>query len=193
VEEIVTDLMTKNEIDPSASSYAVWIRETRLQKGLTVSALARGAGISHVAILKIESGQIKNPRPETWEKIEATLKQAPSRAIVEKAERDSIIEGLGYLEDFDPYDLETVPLSAGVYVFYDISERPIYVGQSVNLRKRIRSHVDRFWFKPPIVYSGSFINVLDETLRNQIERLLIKFLRSNAVLNQMHVERSGDK
>jgi transcriptional regulator with XRE-family HTH domain len=188
----MTDLDTRNEIDPSASSYGAWVKEARLRLGLTMSELARRVGLSHVAILKIESGKIKNPRTETREKIELALKQAPSQATIDQAKIESAIEGLGYLEDFDPYDLETVPSAPGVYVFYDVSERPVYVGQSVNLRRRINSHKDRFWFKPPIVYSGSFIKVLDGILRNQIEQLLIKFLRSNAVLNQQHVSRSDD-
>ena len=57
------------------------------------------------------------------------------------------------------------------------------------MRRRISEHGEKFWFKPPIVESGSYIEIADKRLRKQIETLLIKFLKSNAVLNIKNVER----
>ena len=57
------------------------------------------------------------------------------------------------------------------------------------MHRRISEHEDKFWFKPPIVESGSYIEIVDKRLRKQIETLLIKFLKSNAVLNIKNVER----
>ncbi len=83
-----------------------------------------------------------------------------------------------------------MPEDAGVYVFYDISDRPIYVGQSKNIRARISGdHTTRFWFKAPIVQSGAYVKIDDEDLRKRIEAVLIRFLKSNAVLNKQHVDR----
>ena len=100
------------------------------------------------------------------------------------------VQGLGSLVDFDPHADDERPEEPGIYVFYDISERPIYVGEARNVRIRIRGHEEKFWFKRPIVESASWIRVEDEILRKQIETLLIKFLKSNAVINKQNVERT---
>jgi len=92
--------------------------------------------------------------------------------------------GVGKLIDFDPYDHGQIPEKAGVYVFYDISQRPIYVGQAINIASRIREHNEKFWFKRPIVELGAYIEIKDKTLRNQVETVLIQFLKNNAVINK---------
>jgi hypothetical protein len=100
------------------------------------------------------------------------------------------IEGLGRFINFDPYDSRRLPDMPGVYVFYDISDRPIYVGEAQSIAHRIRQHHEKFWFKPPIVTTASYVQIADVKLRKQIEAILIKFLKRNAVLNKQHVERS---
>jgi hypothetical protein len=40
-------------------------------------------------------------------------------------EKSSEIEGVGQFVDFDPHDEEKWPKEPGIYVFYDIAERPI--------------------------------------------------------------------
>ena len=104
-------------------------------------------------------------------------------------EEDARIEGLGGLTDFNPHETNSLPSAAGVYVLYDISERPIYVGMGRNIGKRIQDHDEKFWFKKPIVETGSYVEIGDELLRRQIETLLIKFLKSNAVINKQGVDR----
>ena len=74
-------------------------------------------------------------------------------------------------------------------MLYDISERPVYVGEGGNVRRRIRDHEEKFWFKRPIVESASWIAVEDSDLRLKIEKTLIKFLKSNAVINKQNVDR----
>src|SRR5690606_11796091 len=96
-----------------------------------------------------------------------------------------VAPGIGALEGFDPYDANDWPQVAGVYVFYDISDRPVYVGKSDgNMAERIRDHEEKFWFKRPIVQYGEFLAIADATLCGQLEVVLIKFLKSNAVLNK---------
>lgn len=48
-------------------------RQIRIEKGLTIQDLASRAGISHVALGKIESGKTKNPAPETLNSIARAL------------------------------------------------------------------------------------------------------------------------
>ena len=108
---------------------------------------------------------------------------------MEEMKEEASVEGLGVLTDFDPHDEENRPTAAGVYVLYDISERPIYVGMGKNIGIRIAQHQDKFWFKEPIIETGSYIEIKDEVLRRQVETLLIKFLKSNAVINKQNVER----
>ena len=40
----------------------------------------------------------------------------------------------------DPGVLDALPDGPGVYVFYGVNNLPIYIGKSVNLRDRVRSH-----------------------------------------------------
>ncbi|EQD31614.1 protein containing Excinuclease ABC, C subunit, partial [mine drainage metagenome] len=101
---------------------------------------------------------------------------------------DTTIEGLGEFRDFNPHERGEWPSAAGVYVFYDRSERPIYVGKSKNIAERLNDHVDKFWFRRPIVESASYAAIPEAKLRGQVETLLIKFMKSNAVLNIQNVQ-----
>jgi hypothetical protein len=80
-----------------------------------------------------------------------------------------------------------------VYVFYDITDRPVYVGKSrQNLRGRVRDHQTRFWFKTPVVVRGSFLAIDDPSMCDKIETILIKFLGNHALLNARGVIRDRD-
>ena len=180
------------EDDGSVGPSAVgeWLNKARVTKGLTVAELAKRAGVSVPAIYFIESGQSQNPRRETLDKLQRALGGTEIDPAARKAiQEEATIEGLGVLTDFDPYDPDNLPNGPGVYVFYDVSQRPIYVGMSHDVRGRILQHNEKFWFKAPIVETGAYIEIKDKTLRKQIETLLIKFLKSNAVLNKQNVER----
>lgn len=63
-------------------------------------------------------------------------------------------------------------------------------GEDSNVRTRINDHEEKFWFKRPIIESASWIRIEDATLRKQIEALLIKFPKSNAIISKQHVERT---
>jgi hypothetical protein len=81
------------------------------------------------------------------------------------------------------------PTGAGIYVLYDVSDRPIYVGQGLRISVRLRDHQEKFWYRAPIVKYAAYASIDNKQLREQIERVLIKFLKSNAVLNQQNVDR----
>ncbi|WP_076435343.1 helix-turn-helix domain-containing protein [Bosea sp. TND4EK4] len=171
------------------SPFGKWIERNRKKQKLSVADLSDISGVSKPQLYNIIRGITQNPTEETRTKLESALKIVTPKTIIEEEQKSTSVGKLGSLEDFDPHDLESIPNESGVYVFYDISERPIYVGRSANIRRRIKQHQDRFWFKQPIVQKGSLIRIPDQELRKQIEIILIRFLKSNAVLNQLLVDR----
>jgi len=185
--EAPTPELERKETGPSP--YGLWMEESRVKRGLTIEKLADAAGLSLPAIYNIRSGRTQNPNSSTRARLEKALGEVPSQQIITQTERETEVEGLGSLQNFDPYNLEEIPASPGIYVFYDISDRPVYVGRSRDMRRRVRQHGDRFWFRRPIVEDGSYIQIGDDTLLRQIEEILIRFLKSNAVLNQNLVDR----
>lgn len=164
-----------------------WLREKRKERGWTLAELAKRAGLSRQTIWNIEKGRIQNPSDQTMEKLEKVLGKLPPDERTEMDE-SATVEGLGKFTDFDPHDSGSLPRVPGIYVLYDISERPVYVGQGGDIGKRIRDHNEKFWFKSPIVETASYIEVGDAQLRRQIETILIRFLKSNAVINKKGVQ-----
>lgn len=188
--------LTPDEDDTTAavtvdgpSPFGVWLARTRQQSGLTRAQLSASSGISDVQIYNLETGRTENPQQRTRDRLTRALGAAPPDDAVAATQEAAEIEGVGQLTDFDPHDPDDLPEGPGVYVFYDISQRPIYVGESGDMAQRIRDHHDKFWFKSPIVASGSYIFVPVQRLRKQVEQVLIRFLKSNAVINKQHVER----
>jgi transcriptional regulator with XRE-family HTH domain len=179
------------EHDASAETgaFGQWVRRTRIDQAMSVSDLSQSSGVSLPSIYNIETGKTPNPRQHTRARLEKALGETTPSSVTAVVQEQSSIVGLGALTDFDPHDDADLPTDPGVYVFYDISQRPIYVGQSDNIRRRVRDHSDKFWFKSPIVETASYVAIPDNDLRKKIEQILIKFLKSNAVINQRHVER----
>jgi DNA polymerase-3 subunit epsilon len=59
-----------------------------------------------------------------------------------------------------PDALEGLPEGPGVYRFYGVNDMPIYIGKSVNLRDRIRSH-----------FSGDYRTANDVRISSEIQRI----------------------
>ncbi len=180
---------TAPEEEPGASLLGAWVNKKRVAKNWTVPELARQAAVSPSTIYNIESGRTSNLQKQSVESLEKAFGEKLPQDTKEEIARSANVEGIGEFTDFDPYDENNLPTSGGIYVLYDVSERPIYVGMASNISSRIRSHKDKFWFRKPIVETASFVTILDEKRRREIETLLIKFLRSNAVINQQNVDR----
>jgi transcriptional regulator with XRE-family HTH domain len=158
---------------------------------MTRRELSEQSGVSEPQIWNIETGKTLNPQAQTRERLTAVLGEAPSEETIRVTEDEAAIPDLGALTDFDPHDADNLPNEAGVYVFYDISERPVYVGQSENIRGRVSDHDHAFWFKRPIVETAAYVRITDPALRLQIETIMIRFLKSNAVINQKNVQRTS--
>ncbi|MGO6938528.1 hypothetical protein [Rhizobium johnstonii] len=185
---------TDNPMDGNGSVFGEWLRQEMLQKGLSIGALVEKTGITYAGIWNIVKGNTVSPRKETRQKLANALNEVIPAAIEAEIESQSIpLPGFEWV-DFTPTDLETVPQSSGVYVFYDITDRPVYVGKSSkNVRTRVKDHQTRFWFKAPLVVRGAFLAVLDADLCLKIETILIKFLGKHALLNTKGVVRDGDE
>lgn len=175
--------------EPLVMPYTAWLARERNQRGMTVYELASKSGVSEQAIYSIESGRSTNPQTKTRKALGRALGAKEPDEVAVAAVESALIPNLGSLVDFDTSQSQTWPRDPGVYVFYDISDRPIYVGKAADIRQRIGQHQEKFWFKPPIVERGSYIRIDDENLRSQIEKILIGFLKSNAVMNRQFVER----
>jgi transcriptional regulator with XRE-family HTH domain len=194
IEEILGPLTNKKyEAVPAVaaeegSEFGDWVRDKRNQAGWSVPELAKKADISAAAIYNIENGKIKNPQSATKDKLAKAFDEKVPQDILEATEQEQKIEGLGSLTDFDPYEQKLWPTCAGIYVLYDNTERPVYVGKPQRIADRLKIHEkQKFWIVPLVTYA-SYIEVNNEKTRHQLEQVLIKFLKSNAVLNKQSVE-----
>jgi transcriptional regulator with XRE-family HTH domain len=172
------------------SPVAAWLSRALGKKGLTAGELATKADVSVATVYSILAGRAQNPHPRTITALEKALRE-PFESK-EDAREASAIEGIGELIDFDPYDPKEIPAKPGVYVLYDISQRPIYVGKAKKIATRLNSHGDKFWYKRPLVETGAYIEIQNEQLRDQIETVLIQFLKNNAVINKQKTVRDDD-
>jgi transcriptional regulator with XRE-family HTH domain len=192
LEAVLGPLEEEQIEEAQISSFGIWLIEQRTKASLTVAELARASGVSPPAIYNIENGRIQNPQASTRNRLAAALQENVPTQVVDDTEKNQSIAGLGSLTDFDPHSRVDWPRYAGVYVLYDISQRPIYVGKGDDISRRLQDHHQKFWFRSPIVQFGSYVAVPDKALRHQIEQTLIKFLKSNAVINKQSTEEFAD-
>jgi transcriptional regulator with XRE-family HTH domain len=187
---LLRDVLGTGDLSTAPAQYGEWLSSTRIEKGLSRNELAAKSNVSAPQIFNIETGSTANPRATTRKKLEKALGTDSPEKLVKAVEQEAEIPDVGQFVDFDPHDENDFPNEPGVYVFYDISDRSIYVGESGDIRKRIRSdHMEKFWYRTPIVEKASYVRVEDQKLRRQLENTLIKFLKSNAVINRRQVDR----
>lgn len=174
---------------PQVSAFGAWLEQSRRDLNKTRGELAEASGISSVQIANIEQGRTKNPQAATRDLLRKAL-DTPIPEDVETTTRAAAdVPDLGPLEDFDPNNEVEWPKVPGVYVLYDAGDHAAYVGQSNNIATRLRSHRDKNWWNRHYVRSGSFVAVSDPKIRLSLEQLLIRFMRSHAVINQQLVKR----
>ena len=184
-----SDQVTEAE---SQTAVAAWLSRALTKKDLTVGELAAKASLSIATVYNILSGRAQNPHPRTIAALEKALGKDNSFESKKEASDASEIAGIGALIDFNPYDPKEIPEKAGVYVLYDISQRPIYVGKASKISARLNDHSSRFWFKRPLVETGAYIEIPVPKLRDQIETVLIQFLKNNAVINKQKTVRDEE-
>jgi|SRR5271165_1237054 len=146
--EVLGITSTSSPITFDASALAAWLGNALRDKKWSIPELAHHSGVTAPAIYRIQSGITRNLRSSTREKLERALELKVPKDTEAELKREAEITDLGVLEDFDPHDKKDLPSGPGIYVFYDISDRPIYVGQGDDVGKRIIDHFEKFWFKP---------------------------------------------
>lgn len=207
LERILGPFDAPQEHEESATSPLVQrVKDVIDRRVLSARGFAEEAGLSYATIRKIlnmKNNNVGNLRDRTREKLEAVLRKledAPDSSGPNEERTEGLPEtidsAIGDIRAFDPNDLDGekgLPANAaGVYMLYDQhgllytggkSEKPlcvgkpVYVGQSNNVKGRIRDHRNLFWYRGPVVESGIFIEVKDENLRKQMEKVLIRLLR----------------
>lgn len=170
---------------PIFSTFGAWVRETRAAKEWTQAQLAATAGLSAQTINFIEIGETQNPRDATRQRIEKALNanyEGQDNSQNEESSRgeDSII---GELIEFNPHDPGDWPDqdTPGIYMFYDGSGRLVRVGKSEKLGKRIGDHVEKFWFKEPVVVFGAYAPIRKDLVR-RVEKLLLQVVGADQLM-----------
>lgn len=73
-----------------------------------------------------------------WQFMQTAAREHPAEDVM--AATKSLLKMPSLPPQLDPGVLKQLPDGPGVYVFYGINDLPIYIGKSVNLRDRVRSH-----------------------------------------------------
>ena len=169
-----------------------WLRGSREGQGLTIRELSKRSGVALVTISNIENGH-SNPQQKTIDKLEKVLRSEVPEETAEELEDRTAILGVSDAKTFDPYDPETWPKVGGVYVLYDKSKRPAYIGQGNRISRRIRDHSEKRWYIEPLVQSGKYVQIEDAELRKSVERALIRLLDSYALVNRHLTIKEADE
>jgi transcriptional regulator with XRE-family HTH domain len=106
-------------------AFGAWLSKTRLAKKMSVPELAQRAGISAVVIYNLEQGKSLNPQRKTRISLENALGEKTPVEVIKQEHDEQEIEGLGVLISFDPLSKTDCPTVPGVYVLYDVSDRPV--------------------------------------------------------------------
>ena len=117
--------------------FGAWLSKARTAAGMSKSELAEASGLSLPTIYNLESGRSANPQDETRKRIEKALKTEIPKEVQKEAAEEQEIIGLGSLKDFDPHGSD-IPKLPGVYVFYDVSDRPVYIGKGDTIAIRVQ-------------------------------------------------------
>jgi transcriptional regulator with XRE-family HTH domain len=137
----------RHSLDPT--TFGAWLKSEIKAQNLTYKRLATMAGCHHTTIGAIVRGRIPTPSVAMMTRLQNALGQETSAAVKQNVETSSSFEGKAEIfTDFNPFDDESIPDTAGVYVLYGPTDVVLYVGQSKNVRKRIAQHREK---------SGSFL------------------------------------
>ena len=160
-----------------------WLRISREGQSLSVQELSNLSTVSVATISNVENGRT-SPRQDTIDRLEEALNTAIPEETAEILENEVSVPGVSDAETFNPYSRDTWPDVGGVYVLYDKSGRPAYIGQSNNIARRIKDHIEKRWYIEPLVQSGKYVQIEDKDLRRSVEKALIRFLDSYALINR---------
>jgi transcriptional regulator with XRE-family HTH domain len=163
-----------------------WVSKTRTEKGLSRTQLAEKTGISYLTIYFIETGKTQSPQQTTLQALEKALGNIPGTLQQEVQEERQ----LGDFEFLGPFPIEGWEKSLGegkipcIYVFYDGLKRPVRIGETEDLRRRMKEYEhDCWWFRSPTVESFAYVLVPDPEFRSKSEKVMIKLVGEHAIFN----------
>lgn len=175
-----------SELSKDETKFGEWLRNQRNGRGLTQQELARMAGVSQIAISFIETGKTQSPQKSTIAAIEKALGRLPE-TIKSEIKKESKVSDLGeYLGPFPIGDWESnvEEDTPGIYVLYDSLKRPVRIGETGDIKRRLSEYKrDAWFFRTPTVETFAFIIVKEEKFRRQLEDAMIKLVGNNAMFN----------
>jgi len=163
-----------------------WVRKEREAKGLSRTELAKQAGISPLTIYFIETGKTESPQAATLAALQKALGKLPSN-LEEEVREERQLEELEFLGPF-PIDGWEENVGQGkiqcVYVFYDQLKRRVRIGETDDLRRRMREYQrDCWWFRSPTVESYAYVVINDTEFRHKTQKVMIKLVGEHAIFN----------
>jgi transcriptional regulator with XRE-family HTH domain len=172
-------------VSTNADDFSDWLNQEIIRKGISKNQLAKNAGCHPTTITNIISGRIQTPSKDMISKISNALNIQVPENVTDKVNQSSTFDGKTNIwTDFNPFDIESVPKQPGVYALFGPTDVVLYVGQSKNVNGRIKQHSEKKWFIPEVIDTGLCFFEEDKILRNNLEKILITFLKSNAWLNK---------
>ena len=70
-----------------------------------------------------------------------------------------------------------------VYVFYDQLKRPVRIGETDDLVRRMKEYEQYYWFKSPTAETFAYVVVKERSFRRKTEKVMIKLVGSQAIFN----------
>lgn len=162
-----------------------WLVKRRNELNLSRKQLAEKAGISDLTVYFIETGKTESPQQDTLQRLEKVLGKLPSE-LSEEIEEESKIEDFKY---FGPFPLdeweENVEGKVGcIYVIYDSLKRPVRIGETDDLRRRMIEYKrDVWWLRSPTAESFAYVTAKDSSFRRKAEKVMIKLVGDHAIFN----------
>lgn len=163
-----------------------WLRRKREQRRLSRGELAKRARLSPLTIYYIETGRTESPQEATLERLQRVLGRLPSR-VTREVKAEGTFEDLEFRGPFPVSEwkenLEEGKTSC-VYVFYDQLKRPVRIGETDDLRRRLKEYEQNYWwFRAPTVESFAYVKLNDSDFRRKTEKVMIKLVGGGVVFN----------
>ncbi len=161
------------------------MRKRREELGWTREKLAEEAKVSPLTIYFIETSKTGSPQETTLKGLEKALGRLPS-ILNKEVQEERTVEDFKFLGPFPISEWkENVSDKAScIYVFYDELKRPVRIGESDDLRRRLIEYEKNYWwFRPPTVETFAYVVVSDSGFRRKAEKVMIKLVGEHAIFN----------
>ena len=142
--------------------------------------------MSPLTIYYIETGQTESPQESTVNRLQKVLGRMPCR-VTRQVEAGRIVEDFEFRGPF-PVSEWKENLGDGkiscIYVFYDQLKRPVRIGETDDLGRRLKEYEQNYWwFRLLTLRASRTLGLMTPTTDARRRRWMIKLLGSNAVFN----------